>query len=281
MADSKFSELTELAGGDVAGDDILAIVDVSVPKTKKITKNSLVTALAAPAVRDVARGLVAKYVTDATVDIDADEIIVSNVSDLVLKITAVNLTLDITTSGANGLDTGSEAVSTWYYMWIIYNATTTTIAGLLSVSSSDPTLPSGYTYKARVGAVYNDSGSDFDYFFQRDNVVSIDAITVLSGGTAGTITSIDISVAVPPIAATIGGVLDVQKATVSAGGVIYSASGASYNKYTCQIDVTGSGATLTRSISPFSKLLLTVPQTMYYISLSSSSITIELSEYTI
>jgi hypothetical protein len=281
MADKKFSELTAIAGGDVAGDDVVAILDISDTEVKKLTKNGLVIALAAPAVRDLTRNLISKYVTAATADIDADEIIVTDSTGVALKLSSINLTVDIGASGANGLDTGSEAASTWYYMWAIYNATTTTIAGLLSVSSSDPTLPSGYTYKARIGAVYNDSGSDFAYFFQRDNVVSIDAIEVLSGGTAGIITSIDISVAVPPIAATIGGVLDVERSAVTAGGVVYSASGASYNKYTCLIDVTGSGATKARSISPFSKLVITVPQTTYYISLDSSSIRIELSEYTI
>ena len=58
-------------------------------------------------------------------------------------------------NGVNGLDTGTLAASTWYYVYVIYNGTTT--AGLFSLSSTSPTLPSGYTYFARVGAVRTDS----------------------------------------------------------------------------------------------------------------------------
>lgn len=70
----------------------------------------------------------------------------------------VSLSLATSTSGANGLDTGSIATSTWYSVWVIYNGTT--VAGLLSTSASAPTLPSGYTYKARVGWVRTDGSSN-------------------------------------------------------------------------------------------------------------------------
>ena len=70
----------------------------------------------------------------------------------------VSLSLATSTSGANGLDTGSVATSTWYSVWVIYNGTT--VAGLLSTSASAPTLPSGYTYKARVGWVRTDGSSN-------------------------------------------------------------------------------------------------------------------------
>ena len=62
-----------------------------------------------------------------------------------------SLTISTSTSGANGLDTGSIASNTWYYVYVIYNGTT--VSGLISTSSTSPTLPSGYTFKARVGAV--------------------------------------------------------------------------------------------------------------------------------
>jgi hypothetical protein len=34
---------------------------------------------------------------------------------------AVSLTLNTATSGANGIDTGSVAASTWYFVYAIYN----------------------------------------------------------------------------------------------------------------------------------------------------------------
>jgi hypothetical protein len=93
-----------------------------------------------------------------TVDIDADYAVVFDGTKTVL-LSSVDLTVDITASGANGLDTGAEASDTWYYLFIIYNATTTTTAGLMSTSATSPTMPSGYDYKALVGAIRNDDSS--------------------------------------------------------------------------------------------------------------------------
>ena len=43
MADLKISQLTALDSGDVASTDVLAVVDVSATKTKKITATDLAT----------------------------------------------------------------------------------------------------------------------------------------------------------------------------------------------------------------------------------------------
>ncbi len=65
----------------------------------------------------------------------------------------VNLSANISISGANGLSFGSVDANTWYYVFVIYNPTTQETAALFSLSATAPTLPSGYTYFARVGAV--------------------------------------------------------------------------------------------------------------------------------
>jgi len=74
------------------------------------------------------------------------------------------ITVNITVSGVNGLDTGSEAANTWYFIYLIKNLTTGTVAGLLSTSSTSPTMPSGYTLKRRIGAVRNNAASNFLWF---------------------------------------------------------------------------------------------------------------------
>jgi len=68
------------------------------------------------------------------------------------------LTIDLTASGANGLDTGVEAVSTWYYVWLISG--TAGVAGLFSASHTTPVLPAGYTYKRLLGEWRNNSAGD-------------------------------------------------------------------------------------------------------------------------
>ena len=89
--------------------------------------------------------------------ITAGSVVLTNSAGGVYVAKAVNVSPVITASGSNGLDTGTVAASTWYYVWVIYNPTTNTTAGLFSLSSTAPALPSGYTYSARVGAVRTDS----------------------------------------------------------------------------------------------------------------------------
>jgi len=169
-------------------------------------------------------GLICKYVTTATVDIDADAVYLRDTSNYVYKASSVNLTVDITASGANGLDTGSEATSTWYYLWVIYNGTT--VAGLLSTSSTGPTMPSGYTYKGLVGAIYNDSGSDFDKMHQQGARVIATSKTALSAGSATTATSVSLATMIPPVAKTVIGVIavDDDASNASSVGNIYADS---------------------------------------------------------
>lgn len=76
-----------------------------------------------------------------------------------LRQSGVNLTVNTGTIGANGLDAGSIAASTWYSVWAIYNPSTLTLAGLISLSATSPTLPSGYTYLVRLGWVRTDAAS--------------------------------------------------------------------------------------------------------------------------
>ena len=71
--------------------------------------------------------------------------------------TNVSVVINTGTIGANGLDTGGLPTSNWIYIYLIDNGATT--AGLISVSSTNPTLPGGYTYVQRVGAMYLDGSS--------------------------------------------------------------------------------------------------------------------------
>ena len=89
------------------------------------------------------------------INITADYLTLTDSQNMSILTSSVSLTPIITDSGVNGLDTGSVAASNWYYYWAISNGTTT--AGLWSLSYSSPTMPSGYTYKKFIGAVYNQS----------------------------------------------------------------------------------------------------------------------------
>lgn len=93
--------------------------------------------------------------TNASVAIAANELLLRGADGSPHLVSGVSLSLNTAGTGANGLDTGTLAASTWYAVWVISNGTTT--ATLLSLSSTAPTMPSGYTHKARVGWIRTDS----------------------------------------------------------------------------------------------------------------------------
>jgi len=114
----------------------------------------------------------------------------------------VTKTVDITVSGAGGLDTGSEAADTWYAVYVIDDTGgTNSPAGLFSADDETPTLPNGYNVFRRIGWVRNNSSSDFWEFSQKgksssrvyyhlENNTNLQA---LSDGNATTWTDVDLS----------------------------------------------------------------------------------------
>lgn len=98
-----------------------------------------------------------------TADITVDEITLSRANGTPTYLQSISASANITVSGAGGLDTGSEASNTWYYLYLIHNGSLT--KGLLSTSASAPSLPSGYDYFGLLGMVYN-YGADFFRFIQ-------------------------------------------------------------------------------------------------------------------
>lgn len=75
-----------------------------------------------------------------------------------------SLSIDFTTTGAGGLDTGSLAASTWYHCFVIGKPDGTT-AGFASTNLT-PTLPAGYVYKRRLGSVKADASARIIAFIQ-------------------------------------------------------------------------------------------------------------------
>lgn len=151
-------------------------------------------------------GMVVAYATAATVTIAtgrcrADD----DTADIIVTGT---LTANITSSGANGLDTGSEAASTHYAVWAIGDRTGANApAALLSTSYTSPTLPAGYNVKRLMGSVRNDGSSNFLPFVMttvgrsrriRYDGVAAATLQVLSSGSATSWTDVDLSSLMPP-----------------------------------------------------------------------------------
>ena len=110
----------------------------------------------------------------------------------------VSVTVDATVTGANGIDLGSLAGSTWYYFYIIGKADGT-ISGLVSLSPTSPTMPTDYIYKLMVCADITDASSHFLPFRQYANKFRYaSAVSALSAGSAATLTSVSLITSLPP-----------------------------------------------------------------------------------
>lgn len=169
------------------------------------------------------------------IDIDADEVVVKSAAANAVLLGNVNLTINAATVGANGLDAGGLANTTWYYLYVIWNGTTT--AGLLSTSATAPTMPAGYTHKALVGTAVTDGSAHVITFYQQDRETYINGTTIFTNQ-AGTLayTLLSLATWVPPIAKTVWGTVGTSVST-NFGGLQVAA------------DANGLGAMLTQSQS--------------------------------
>lgn len=93
---------------------------------------------------------VIKVATTTTVDVSCDWIVTTDGTNV--RTTALSATINLGTTGANALDAGVIQIDKWYALYAITKDDGTT-AGLASLSFTSPTLPSGYTAMAYLGAV--------------------------------------------------------------------------------------------------------------------------------
>ena len=126
-----------------------------------------------------------------SVDVDATDIVVATPAGLQRTISALSVTVDMTTTGLNALDTGTIAANTKYHIWAISNGSTD--GALVSLSEAAPTMPSGYSHKMWIGFLLTDATSEI-WPFQQDNdqwylQPSGSGITLISGTAGSSLTT--------------------------------------------------------------------------------------------
>jgi hypothetical protein len=137
-------------------------------------------------------GLSVKVATNTTVTVAADYVTMTDGSGGFIT-RAISATCNLGSNGAvNKLDTGTIASGTWYFIFAISDGSTH--GTLASTSATAPTMPSGYTYKARIGAVVTASGSaqlmgTWQFGRETQYVVGLaqtSSVPVIANGSAGT-----------------------------------------------------------------------------------------------
>jgi len=181
------------------------------------------------------------------------------------------VTIDITVSATTtngGLDTGSVAASTWYYLWAIYNGpTTNTLLFVYSTSKIIPTLPSGFTFYCLIGAQYSDGSSHLGKIYQIDNEVWIPEIVLFTAtgpSVANTLESKSLSTIVPLTAVSVSGNMG---NSVSSGeammGVCGDSAGTGMQDSVC-VGVGGNAFDSFTAGSIFKHVPLITAQTIYW-----------------
>lgn len=92
----------------------------------------------------------------------------TNVVDMVLRATLTKRLDAAWAVGTNqgGLDTGVEATSTMYAIWLIMRLDTGVVDALFSTSFTAPTMPANYSYKRLIGAIYNNGAGNINTYRQ-------------------------------------------------------------------------------------------------------------------
>jgi len=110
-----------------------------------------------------------------------------------------------TVSGANGLDTGTIAASTWYYVFVLGDSRGFRAAAGLISTSTTPVMPAGYDSYRLVGFALTDGSANFIPFNTQESVGSSSIksywwpqMPVVSAAlTANTLTTISVAAGVP------------------------------------------------------------------------------------
>lgn len=101
-------------------------------------------------------------------------------------------------SGNGGrLSAAATANATWYYWWLLRNPTTGVVDLGFDVSSSTPTLPSGYTQARYIGASLTNGSAQWVKFYQVGDQYLWDvpvALDISTGALSTTQTSFTVSV---------------------------------------------------------------------------------------
>lgn len=132
------------------------------------------------------------------------------------KLTSLSKVINLGSTGAGGMDTGSSPTSGWVAIYLIYNPITLTsallaknaTAGVQTEVYSGANMPSGYTASALIAVLPTNGSGQFpicDLDADTRKVSTAD-VNVLSTSTQqGALTSLSIAIAVPPNAKWVGG----------------------------------------------------------------------------
>lgn len=183
------------------------------------------------------------------------------------------LTINTAGTGAGGMDTGTPVVSGYVAVYLIVNTTTGAKALLAQnePSGGAPTIygganmPSGYTSSGLISVLATDSSGNFKIFTQNNRAVSMagGAFITQSSASAVSVTSASLATYVPKTAKFVSGFMSISNSTASTNvslTLISSTVSSGSQSLAATSSVASSG-----TASPFSRLMISVLQTVYWV----------------
>lgn len=204
----------------------------------------------------------------ASATLTADEIIVeASLGGIRYCLANFSKTINLATTGAGGMDTGSAPTSGFVALYAIYNPTTgaSALLGVNATSAAAPNvygganMPAGYTASALVSVWPTNGSGQFGVGYQSDRRVSFPLITALSSSVVqGSFTSISIASAVPLNAKSCTGEFSLASTSTSNMGISVAATASTIAQQ--NLTVNGNVGVA----SNFKMENIVTPQTLYY-----------------
>ena len=147
------------------------------------------------------------------IDVTASKVVLVTTAGSPFFTTNVSVTIDLTTTGLNGMDTGARPATGWVYIYIISNGSA--VAGIATTtapaSGSFSPVPSGYNFSAFVGAMFCDGSQNLMRTQQKGNraqykitaATNTASIPVVTTSTGGAFAGVSVSNLVPATARSI------------------------------------------------------------------------------
>ncbi|WP_241496017.1 hypothetical protein [Paraburkholderia monticola] len=205
----------------------------------------------------------------ASATLTADEIIVgSALGGLKYTLASFSKTINLATTGAGGMDTGSAPASGFVAIYAIYNPTTQTAALLATNAATKQgnvyggaNPPAGYTASALVSVWQTNSSGQLTVGTQEDRSISTVSVGVLTSSTTqSTPVALTISSAVPANARSVSGYLSLGSTSISSMFLNLFSSSASTGQQTAA----GTVSAGTSLFTTFRNLQMVSAQTLFY-----------------
>ncbi|WP_232341275.1 hypothetical protein [Burkholderia pseudomallei] len=262
--------------------ELINVVNAGGVTPTKNQFNNVLTALKnsfSPVVGSARNLVMGVGTASATATLTADEIIVETaLGGQTYRLANFNKTINLATTGAGGMDTGSAPTSGYVALYAIYNPTTGASALLAKNATSavqpnvygGANMPAGYTASALVSVWPTNGSGQFVVGFQRDRSISINSVTVLSTSvTQASPTALSVSSAIPPNAVGISGTIAASSSAAATTSIQLNPI-ASINVGIQGINFSSTSASGGGSSGVFRNLQVSSPQTIYYTSSNSA-----------